>query len=59
MSQQTDDLALQLIAKEQERDQLVEQINKENQERLQPIVNEIGNLQGQILEAAKSSVNAE
>tara|TARA_R100001082_G_scaffold102420_1_gene72506 strand:+ start:374 stop:553 length:180 start_codon:yes stop_codon:yes gene_type:complete len=59
MSQQTDDLALQLIAKEQERDQLVDQINKENQERLQPIVNEIGNLQGQILEAAKSSVNAE
>ena len=59
MSQQTDDLALQLIAKEQERDQLVDQINKENQERLQPIVNEIGNLQGQILEAAKSSVNVE
>ena len=50
------DLASQLIAKEAEKDALVESINKENQERLNPILKEIGELQLQILEAAKSEV---
>ena len=50
------DLASQLIAKEAEKDALVESINKENQERLNPILKEIGQLQLQILEAAKSEV---
>ena len=50
------DLASQLIAKEAEKDALVESINKENQERLNPILKEIGELQMQILQAAKSEV---
>jgi hypothetical protein len=50
------DLATQLIAKEAEKDALVKEINQENQERLQPVLNEIGSLQLQILEAAKSEV---
>ena len=50
----TTDLASNLIAKEAEKDALVEQINKENQERLNPILKEIGDIQIQILEAAKS-----
>ena len=50
------DLASQLIAKEAEKDALVESINKENQERLNPILKEIGELQLQILQAAKSEV---
>ena len=50
------DLASQLIAKEVEKDALVESINKENQERLNPILKEIGELQLQILQAAKSEV---
>ena len=50
------DLASQLITKEAEKDALVESINKENQERLNPILKEIGQLQLQILEAAKSEV---
>tara|TARA_R100001594_G_scaffold41378_1_gene73326 strand:+ start:161 stop:340 length:180 start_codon:yes stop_codon:yes gene_type:complete len=50
------DLASQLIAKEVEKDALVESINKENQERLNPILKEIGELQMQILQAAKSEV---
>ena len=50
------DLASQLITKEAEKDALVESINKENQERLNPILKEIGELQLQILEAAKSEV---
>jgi len=52
----TTDLASNLIAKEAEKDALVEQINKENQERLNPILKEIGDIQVQILEAAKSEV---
>ncbi len=52
----TTDLASDLIAKEAEKDALVEQINKENQERLNPILKEIGDIQIQILEAAKSEV---
>jgi len=52
----TTDLASNLIAKEAEKDALVEQINKENQERLNPILKEIGEIQVQILEAAKSEV---
>jgi hypothetical protein len=52
----TTDLASNLIAKEAEKDALVEQINKENQERLNPILKEIGDIQIQILEAAKSEV---
>tara|TARA_R100000655_G_scaffold50003_1_gene87573 strand:- start:69 stop:248 length:180 start_codon:yes stop_codon:yes gene_type:complete len=52
----TTDLASNLIAKEAEKDALVEQINKENQERLNPILKEIGDIQLQILEAAKSEV---
>ena len=52
----TTDLASDLIAKEAEKDALVEQINKENQERLNPILKEIGEIQVQILEAAKSEV---
>ena len=52
------DLASQLITKEAEKDALVESINKENQERLNPILKEIGELQLQILEAAKSEVNS-
>jgi len=52
----TTDLASNLIAKEAEKDALVEQINKENQERLNPILKEIGDIQIQILEAAKSQV---
>ena len=52
----TTDLASDLIAKEAEKDALVEQINKENQERLNPILKEIGDIQLQILEAAKSEV---
>ena len=52
----TTDLAANLIAKEAEKDALVEQINKENQERLNPILKEIGDIQLQILEAAKSEV---
>ena len=52
----TTDLASDLIAKEAEKDALVEQINKENQERLNPILKEIGDIQIQILEAAKSQV---
>jgi hypothetical protein len=51
------DLATQLIAKEAEKDALVKEINQENQERLQPVLNEIGSLQLQILEAAKSEVD--
>ena len=50
------DLATQLIAKEAEKDALVKEINQENQEKLQPVLNEIGSLQLQILEAAKSEV---
>ena len=53
----TTDLASNLIAKEAEKDALVEQINKENQERLNPILKEIGDIQIQILEAAKSEVS--
>ena len=52
----TTDLASDLIAKEAEKDALVEQINKENQERLNPILKEIGDIQIKILEAAKSEV---
>ena len=52
----TTDLASNLIAKEAEKDALGEQINKENQERLNPILKEIGDIQIQILEAAKSEV---
>ena len=52
----TTDLASNLIAKEAEKDALVEEINKENQERLNPILKEIGEIQVQILEAAKSEV---
>ena len=52
----TTDLASNLIAKEAEKDALVDQINKENQERLNPILKEIGDIQIQILEAAKSEV---
>jgi outer membrane lipopolysaccharide assembly protein LptE/RlpB len=51
------DLATQLIAKEAEKDALVKEINQENQEKLQPVLNEIGSLQLQILEAAKSEVD--
>ena len=53
----TTDLASNLIAKEAEKDALVEQINKENQERLNPILKEIGEIQIQILESAKSEVS--
>ena len=52
----TTDLASDLIAKEAEKDALVERINKENNERLNPILKEIGDIQIQILEAAKSEV---
>ena len=52
----TTDLASNLIAKEAEKDALVEQINKENNERLNPILKEIGDIQIKILEAAKSEV---
>ena len=52
----TTDLASDLIAKEAEKDALVEQINKENNERLNPILKEIGDIQIKILEAAKSEV---
>ena len=52
----TTDLASNLIAKEAEKDALIEQINKENNERLNPILKEIGDIQLQILEAAKSEV---
>ena len=52
----TTDLASNLIAKEAEKDALVEQINKENQARLPPILKEIGEIQVKILDAAKSEV---